>query len=119
MEIAAKIVEAFETEKKRFLNEMGRELISYQLDTATKKQLYNNLVRECKSIDLKKMQVTDLNWEKPIEIQNTNDLLMAVGVYYTKIRNVFIKQFKVFQDPFKTIIISHEKKVTAILDEYI
>ena len=74
---------------------------------------------ECKSLNLEKMQMEDQRRKEPIRINNSQDLLMAVGTYYTKIRNMFIKQFESFQNPFSTIISKHEKKIAKILKGYI
>ena len=119
MEVAVEIVKAFEEEKQRFLKEMKTTLSNYQIVMEKKEQLYENLLVISTSIDLRKMQVESRRKEKPIEIKNKDDLLMAVAWYSDKVRNVFIKQFKSFEDPFKKVIEEHEEKVFTILKSYI
>ena len=119
MEVAAEIVKAFEEEKQRFLKKIGTEILNYKIDIPRKKQLYANLLAICKSIDLRKMQIKSQRKESPIKIKNKDDLLMAVAWYSDKVRNVFIKQFKSFEDPFKKVIEEHEETIYAILKCYI
>ncbi len=117
MKLDEKKVKDFEVEKHRFLEEMKKALLRYPINMEIKKKIYSEIIMICKSVDLKEMQIRDSNHQKLIKTEG--DLLMAIGWYWNKLRNVFIKKFKKFHDPFKTIVVEHEERIAAILEGYI
>lgn len=117
MEIATDTVEAFEKERKRFLEVMEETIVeSCQLEKAKGQEIYQDLVHVSDILDLKDMKVTDKNKKNPIDIVDSESLLMAVGVYRSNIRNVFIKRYKYCPMPFITLIEMHEKVTADILN---
>ncbi len=119
MEVAVERVEEFEIEKQLFLEQMRKVLSIGNLDFLTKIHIYANLIKTCRSINLKKMVVIDSRRKILIDIENKEDLLRAVEWYQNQVNDVLIKQFNELTEPFKTVIQIHEKNVANILEGYI
>ena len=108
MKIAADKVEAFEEERNRFLKVMKKATVeSCNMKKEEGQEIY--------ILDLKEMKVTDKNKKNSVSIVDSETLLMAVGVYQSNIRNVFIKRYHDCPMPFMTLITEHEKTTASIL----
>ena len=116
MKIAADKVEAFEEERNRFLKVMKKATVeSYDMKKEEGQEIYQDLIHVSDILDLKGMKVTDKNKKNSVSIVDSETLLMAVGVYRSNIRNVFIKRYHDCPMPFMTLIKEHEETTASIL----